>query len=65
METIGGAPQRLHVPTISANLACVQSQGCVIGYSTEPTVQIIIDKEQAERAGVHFMQAFRMLVREK
>jgi hypothetical protein len=65
MDRIAETARRLHVPTISADLVCVQSRGCVIGYTTEPTVQILIDKEQAERTGVHFMQAFRMLVREK
>jgi hypothetical protein len=65
MDKITSAAQRLHVPTISANLGCVQSHGCVVGFSTEPTVQIIIDTAAAERAGVHFTQAFRMLVREK
>jgi hypothetical protein len=65
METISSTAQRLHIPTISADMACVQSRGCIIGFSTEPTVQIVIDKGSAERTGVHFMQAFRMLVREK
>ncbi len=65
MDAVSGAAQRLHVPTISDDLACVQSGACVVGFSTEPTVQILIDKAAAERAGVRFMQAFRMLVREK
>jgi hypothetical protein len=65
MDTIAGMAQRLHVPTISADLTCVQSRGCVIGFSTEPTVQIVIDSTSADRSGVRFMQAFRMLVREK
>jgi hypothetical protein len=65
METIAGTAQRLHIPTISADLGCVESGGCVVAFSTEPTVQIVIDSAAAERAGVHFMQAFRMLVREK
>jgi hypothetical protein len=65
METISSTAQRLHVPTISADLTCVESHGCVVGFSTEPTVQIVLDRASAERMGVHFMQAFRMLVREK
>ena len=65
MDRIAMAAQRLHVPTISADLDCVQSRGCVVGFITEPTVQILIDTTAAERAGVHFTQAFRMLVREK
>jgi hypothetical protein len=65
METISSTAQRLHVPTISADMTCVESRGCVVGFSTEPTVQIVLDRALAERTGVHFMQAFRMLVREK
>ncbi len=65
MEKITVAAQRLRVPTISANLGCVQSGGCVIGFESQPTVQIVIDTAAAERTGVRFMQAFRMLVREQ
>ncbi len=65
MEEITITAQRLHVPTISADLTCVQSRGCVVGFSTEPTVQIVIDTAAATRTGVHFTQAFRMLVRER
>jgi hypothetical protein len=65
METVSSAAQRLHIPTIAANLACVQSGGCVVGFSTEPTVQILIDQGVAERMGVRFLPAFRMLVKEK
>jgi hypothetical protein len=64
-ERIFAAAQRLHVPTISADIGCVQSDACVIGFSSEPTVQIVIDRSAAERTGVRFLQAFRMLVREK
>ena len=65
MDLVSAAAQRLHVPTISADMACVQTGGCVVGFSSEPTVQIIIDRGAAERSGVRFLQAFRMLVREK
>ncbi len=65
MEQIASTAQRLHIPTISADLDCVQAHGCVVGFSSEPTVQIVIDTAAADRTGVHFTQAFRMLVREK
>jgi len=65
MDPVSGTAQRLHIPTLSADLACVQSDTCVVGFSSEPTVQIVIDRAAAERAGVHFVQAFRMLVKEK
>ena len=65
MDLVFGAAERLHVPTISADIGCVQSGACVVGFSSEPTVQIIIDRGAAERTGVRFQRAFRMLVREK
>lgn len=65
MAAIIEAAARLHVPTVSSDLACVQSGTCIIGFSSEPTVQIVIDRASTDRAGVRFMQAFRMLVREK
>jgi hypothetical protein len=65
MDAVVAAARRLHVPTISADIGCVQSGACVVGFSSEPTVQIIIDRGAAERSGVRFLQAFRMLVREK
>lgn len=65
IDLVAAAAQRLHVPTISADISCVQVGACVVGFSSEPTVQIIIDRGAAERSGVRFLQAFRMLVREK
>jgi len=65
MDLVAGAAQRLHVPTISTDIGCVQAGACVVGFSSEPTVKIIIDRGAAERCGVRFLQAFRMLVREK
>ena len=65
MEAVFSAAQRLQAPTIAANLACVEAGSCVVGFSSEPTVQIILNQKAAERAGVHFLQAFRMLVRER
>jgi hypothetical protein len=65
MEAVWAAAQRLHIPTISADMGCVQAGACVVGFSSEPTVQIVIDRRAAERSGVRFLQAFRMLVREK
>ncbi len=65
MDAVFGAARRLRVPTISASLACVEQGHCVVGFTSEPTVQILLNEGAAERTGVHFLQAFRMLVREK
>ncbi len=59
------AARRLQALTISNDLACVKSGCCVVGFSSEPTVQILLNQGAAEQIGVHFLQAFRMLVREK
>ena len=64
-EVIFSAAQRLQVPTISANLTCVEAGRCVVGFTSEPTVQILLNQGAAERIGIHFLQAFRMLVREQ
>ena len=62
---IAGAARRLNIPTVSTDMACVEAAHCVVGFSSEPTVQIVIDRAAADRAGIRFVQAFRMLVREK
>jgi hypothetical protein len=64
-EAIFSAAERLRVPTIAASLTCVEAGRCVVGFTSEPTVQILINQGAAERIGVHFLQAFRMLVREQ
>ena len=64
-ETIFSVARRLRAPTISANLTCVEAGRCVVGFISEPTVQILLNEGAAERIGVHFLQAFRMLVREQ
>ncbi len=65
MKAVSDTASRLHIPTVSIDMACVQSGNCVVGFSSQPTVQIVIDHAAAERAGMHFLQAFRMLVRER
>ncbi len=65
MDAVFSAAQRLHVPTISTDPQCLRSGDCVVGFTSEPKVEIVIDRAAAERAGVRFMQAFRMLVKEE
>lgn len=59
------AAQRLRVPTVSTDMACVERADCIVGFSSEPTVQIVINRGAADRTGVRFVQAFRMLVTER
>lgn len=64
-SAVSRAAERLHIPTLSANPACVDQSVCIVGFVSEPAVQITLGREAAERAGVRFVQAFRMLVKEK
>ena len=59
------AAQRLRVPTVSTDMACVEAAQCSLGFTSEPTVQIVINRGAADRTGVRFVQAFRMLVTER
>ena len=65
MSPVAGTAQRLHIPTLSADPAYLRSGECVVGFSSAPTVQIVIVRAAADRAGVRFVQAFRMLVKEQ
>ena len=65
MASVTRAAQRMHIPTISTDLACVEAGQCVVGFTSDPSVQIIIDRAAADRVRVRFVPAFRMLVREK
>ena len=64
LDDAAAAARRLHVPTISTELACVRTARCVLAFSSQPTVEITLNHDAANNAGVHFTQAFRMLVRE-
>ncbi len=64
LEEVTAAAQHLHVPTISTEMACVRSARCILAFSSQPTVEIVLNHDAANSAGVRFSQAFRMLVRE-
>jgi hypothetical protein len=64
LDEITAAARRLHVPTISTEMGCARTAHCIVAFSSEPTVEITLNHEAASDAGVHFTQAFRMLVRE-
>jgi len=59
------AAERLHIPVVSTDMACVETAQCTVGFTSEPTVQIVISRSAADRTGVRFTQAFRMLVTER
>lgn len=52
------------VLTASTDLACVNSGQCAVGVSTSPKVEIYVSKAAAGAAGVNFLPAFLMMVKE-
>jgi hypothetical protein len=58
------AAQRLHVPTLSTDVACAEAGQCVLGFRSDPTVEIVFSRGAAAGAGVRFTPAFRMLVKQ-
>jgi hypothetical protein len=58
------AAKRLHVPTLSTDVACAEAGQCVLAFRSDPSVEIVMSREAAAVAGVRFTPAFRMLVRQ-
>lgn len=50
--------------TITADLNCVRLGNCVLGVSTEPGVEVLLSRQASQAAGVEFVRAFRMMVKE-
>jgi hypothetical protein len=61
---IGSAARVRHVLTIGSDLACVRDGACVVGISTDPTVQIVVNHKAAAAIGASFKAAFRMMIQE-
>lgn len=53
-----------HALTISSDMACVQTGKCVVGVTSSPRVEVIINRAVATSYRVEFSEAFRMMVRE-
>lgn len=53
-----------HIITIGSDPACVLSGACVVGVSTDPTVQVVVNRKAAAAVGASFRPAFRMMIQE-
>jgi hypothetical protein len=49
---------------ISAELSCVRSGSCTIGVSSDPRIEVIVNRRVSQVSGVNFTEAFRMMVTE-
>jgi hypothetical protein len=61
---VGSSARAKRIITIGSDFACVQSGACVIGVSTDPTVQIVVNHKAATAVGATFRAAFRMMIQE-
>ncbi|WP_281300305.1 MULTISPECIES: YfiR/HmsC family protein [unclassified Iodidimonas] len=52
------------VITVSSDRACVEGGACVVGVSSAPRVEILVNKAAAEATGTSFGSAFLMLIKE-
>ncbi len=56
--------QRNGTLTITADLACVRSGNCILGVTTEPNVEVIVNRRTSLACGLDFVRSFRMMVKE-
>ena len=61
---IAAAAARSSVLTISSDTACVQASRCVVGITSAPKTQIIVNRAAARASNIRFGSAFLMLVKE-
>jgi len=61
---VGAAAKAKHLVTVGSDPACVNSGACVMGVSTDPKVEIIVNQSAAAAVGAAFKAAFRMMIHE-
>lgn len=63
-SAISGAASSSGIVVASTDVACVRGGLCALGVETSPKVQIYASKSAATAAGVEFLPAFLMMVKE-
>lgn len=61
---VGAAAKARKIVTIGSSPACVNSGACVMGITTEPKVEIVVNRSAAAAVGAAFKAAFRMMIKE-
>lgn len=61
---VGGAAKAKKLIAISGDPACAASGGCVMSVTTEPKVDITVNRATAAAVGATFKAAFRMMIHE-
>lgn len=50
--------------SVSTDMGCVESGGCVMGVQSAPSVRIVVNRANANAASVSFAAAFAMMIEE-
>ena len=61
---VGAAAKARKLVTVGSSQACVQGGACVMGVTTEPKVEITVNRAAATAVGAVFKAAFRMMIKE-
>lgn len=61
---VGSAAKAKKLITISGDPACAASGACVMGVTTDPKVDITVNRSTAGAVGAVFKSAFRMMIHE-
>jgi hypothetical protein len=61
---VGAAAKAKKLIAIGSDPACVRSGGCTMGVSTDPKVDITVNRATAAAVGASFKAAFRMMINE-
>jgi len=63
-ERVMAASRAAHVLCVTADFAAVQAGRCVMAIRAEPRVDVLVNHTAAAAAGVEFVAAFRLMIRE-
>ena len=61
---VGIASKTRHLPCITTDLLQVNSGRCAVGVSSQPTVEIVVNRAAALASGTPFSTLFRMMINE-
>jgi hypothetical protein len=63
-ERVADATKAKQIPCITVDIVAVHNGTCVMGVSSQPRVEIIVNRAAAAKSNMSFATAFRMLVTE-
>jgi hypothetical protein len=63
-RSVAAASRARHLPCITTDLSQVTSGRCAVGVTSQPTVQILVNRTEALANGTPFSTLFRMMINE-